>query len=517
MVLLALLATVLAAWPVASIQAADIIDRMMSPGDLSRKHQKYEDNCKNCHVAFNKAAQTTQCRQCHKPIDKQILERTGYHGRDPLARSVACAQCHSEHKGRNNNLAAFDTETFNHAFTDYPLKGGHTRVACASCHKAGEKYAKAPTACSTCHADDDRHKGGLGSNCQSCHVETAWKTVSFDHQKSAFPLTGAHAKVTCQSCHADTRYRGTPKDCFTCHQLDDKHKGSNGRLCQNCHTTVKWSAVSFDHGKQTRFPLTGRHAEIQCNACHKAPGTPKKVEMACVSCHRANDVHKGGNGDKCESCHGTQTWKASSFDHNTKTDFPLRGGHQKVTCKACHTSGVFTRKIETSCISCHAKKDVHKGQLGRNCAQCHNESGWDAKVKFDHGLTRFPLVGLHAAVSCERCHLTATYRDTSRDCVTCHKNDDKHKQTLGPSCGDCHNPNGWRLWEFDHDKETSFALTGKHEGLVCSACHTQKTDRKAKASSTCVSCHRADDKHRGEFGEKCDACHSTTSFSDVRN
>lgn len=513
-VLLALIAVMA---PYAGARGADIIDRIMSPGELSKKHEKLGDNCKNCHVAFDKKGQTARCRDCHKPIDRQIIQRTGYHGRDPLVRSAPCSQCHEEHKGRNANLAAFDTENFNHAFTDYPLKGEHTRLSCSSCHKAGDKYAKAPTTCASCHVRDDRHKGRLGSSCENCHNETSWKAVAFDHQKTAFPLTGAHARVTCQSCHADERYRGTPKDCFTCHQLDDKHKGSNGKLCANCHTTAKWSAVSFDHNKQTRFPLSGRHAEIQCSACHKGPGTPQKIDMTCISCHRADDVHKGGNGEKCESCHTAKNWKTSSFDHNTATEFPLKGAHSRVTCKACHTSGVFTQKIATTCYSCHQKKDVHKGQEGKSCERCHNETAWDAKVKFDHGLTRFPLVGLHAAVSCERCHLTSAYRDTSHDCVACHKKDDKHKQTLGPSCGDCHNPNGWRLWEFDHDKRTRFALTGAHSDLVCSACHTEKSDSKAKAKSTCISCHRKDDKHHGEYGERCETCHSTSSFGDARN
>lgn len=498
------------------VSAADFLDRMMSPGDLHKKHEKLAENCKNCHVAFDKKAQSRRCRDCHKDIDRQILSSKGYHGLDPMVRSSSCSRCHSEHKGRTAALVAFDRENFNHNFTNYPLKGGHVRVSCSSCHAAGVKFSKAPVECVQCHLADDRHKGQLGGKCANCHVEASWKSVRFDHQSTKFPLTGAHAKVQCSTCHADQRYRGVPKDCFSCHQIDDAHKGSNGKLCASCHVTSSWKTVSFDHNRQTRFPLTGGHVGLKCASCHKGEGRPQRLEMSCISCHRADDKHKGANGTTCERCHTASSWKKTSFDHDTQTRFPLKGSHGRLQCAACHKAGVTVQKPATDCVSCHAKDDVHKGQQGKNCARCHNEKAWDAKVKFDHGLTRFPLVGLHASVSCERCHLTAAYRDTSRECVACHVKDDRHKQTLGPSCGDCHNPNGWRFWQFDHDTQTSFGLTGAHSGLVCSACHTEKTNGKARARSTCISCHRADDKHRGEFGERCEACHTTQSFKGLR-
>lgn len=515
-ILLAFCVVALSFLEVPGARAADVLDRLMLPGDLNKKHEKLEENCKNCHVAFAKKAQSKLCRDCHKPIAQQLLQRKNYHGKDPQVRSSACYECHSEHKGRNSSLTTFDRDTFNHDFTEYPLLGGHKKVVCASCHKAGAKYAAAPAGCYDCHRADDHHRGRMGLKCATCHSEVAWRPAKFDHNATKFSLKGKHAATTCKSCHPDERYEKTPKDCFSCHQLDDKHKGSNGRSCENCHTAIKWSAVSFDHGK-THFPLTGGHAKIECNACHKGDGTPKKLPMTCISCHQKDDSHKGVNGTKCETCHDARDWKVAKFDHNTATQFPLRGAHKTATCQACHKSGAQTRKIATSCYSCHEKDDAHKGQEGRSCEKCHNETGWSAKVRFDHGVTRFPLVGLHATTPCEECHRTAAYKDTSLECSACHKKVDSHKGTLGPRCGDCHNPNGWSFWQFDHDRQTDFALTGKHVGLVCRACHKAKTDDKAIASSACISCHRSDDIHRGEYGERCETCHITESFSKLRN
>lgn len=495
--------------------AADIFDRMMSPGDLNKKHEKLGDNCRNCHVAFDKKGQSKLCRTCHKPIDKQVLQGIGYHGKDPRVRTATCSQCHAEHKGRNAPLTVFDRDNFNHEFTNYPLRGGHKQVACSSCHKAGSKFSSAPTSCFDCHREDDKHRGRLGSNCASCHSDSSWKSTKFDHSATRFPLKGKHASATCESCHPDQRYEKTPRDCFSCHQLDDKHKGSNGRSCENCHTTSKWSAVSFDHSK-TRFPLSGRHAQISCNACHTGGGTPTKLPLTCISCHKQDDTHKGANGTKCESCHNARSWKQATFDHSKETQFPLRGAHAKATCQNCHKPDAPTRKIAMSCYSCHQKDDVHKGQEGRSCEKCHNEVSWSGKVKFDHGLTKFPLVGLHAATPCEECHRSAAYQDAPVECGACHKKDDEHKGTLGPRCGDCHNPNGWSFWQFDHARQTDFPLTGKHAGLACGACHKKKSEEKAIASSSCVSCHRSDDVHHGDFGEQCEACHTANSFSALR-
>jgi hypothetical protein len=494
--------------------AADMFDRLMSPGELSKAHENVRQSCRSCHVAFDKKAQTKLCRDCHKPIATQILRKSGFHGRNPQVRKADCKQCHSEHKGRNAAITAFDRDTFNHQFTDYPLKGKHAKVACASCHKAGAKYAAAPVTCFDCHRSNDQHRGRLGTNCASCHNEAGWKGVKFDHA-AYFPLTGKHAQATCESCHPDERYKKTPKDCFSCHQLDDTHKGLNGPTCDNCHTTSTWTKV-FDHNRKTRFPLSGRHASISCKSCHAGEGKPRKVPMTCIGCHKEDDVHRGGNGPSCQTCHSARGWKQTTFDHNAKTDFPLRGAHTRAACKDCHKSGVFTQKIATTCISCHRKNDVHQGQQGVSCGKCHNEKAWDAKVKFDHGLTRFPLVGLHATTACEECHVTAKFQDASNQCGVCHAKNDKHKGTLGPRCGDCHNPNGWALWKFDHDRQTQFPLTGQHADLVCSACHKTEKSDSARASKSCISCHRADDIHRGDFGERCEACHTTESFAASR-
>jgi hypothetical protein len=172
---------------------------------------------------------------------------------------------------------------------------------------------------------------------------------------------------------------------------------------------------------------------------------------------------------------------------------------------------LYKEKLTATCVSCHKKDDPHKGQLGVRCAQCHNETGWRKKVVFDHDITRFPLVGLHAAVPCEECHRTPSFKDAPRACNSCHK-DVHHAGRLGTGCAHCHNPNGWSRWRFEHDKQTRYPLTGAHKGLQCYACHRTTTVTKIAVDTTCYACHAHDDTHQGSFGRTCESCHNTTSF-----
>jgi hypothetical protein len=158
---------------------------------------------------------------------------------------------------------------------------------------------------------------------------------------------------------------------------------------------------------------------------------------------------------------------------------------------------------------------VHKGQEGKKCGKCHNESSWTRKVMFDHGLTRFPLLGKHSRLQCKDCHKEPTFKDARIECVSCHSRDDAHKRRLGSMCEQCHNSRDWRDWDFDHDQRTKFHLDGAHQGLDCHACHKKPAKKRISLATGCVSCHSADDVHRGAFSRFCEQCHTTTSFDEI--
>ena len=197
------------------------------------------------------------------------------------------------------------------------------------------------------------------------------------------------------------------------------------------------------------------------------------------------------------------------------TNFPLVGKHAQARCEACHVQPADQVKLSTQCGTCHAKDDAHQGKLGGDCQRCHSNSGWKIEVRFDHALSRFPLLGKHAQQQCAACHADKSFAVKGVTCASCHE-DTHHAGALGTPapCQTCHNSSNWAAWRFDHDRATSFALTGRHQGLICSACHNRPGDP-AKLGSQCVDCHRRNDIHRGGFGDDCARCHVTTSFHEI--
>ncbi len=494
-------------------------NKLLMPGDVIKGHAKEEETCEKCHKKFDKAAQSTLCADCHKEIGKDIAEKRGFHGR--MEQGKECKECHPDHKGRDAKIAEFDHAKFDHNKTDYPLKGKHTepKVKCEDCHKPGKKFREAPSYCNECHKKDDKHKGGLGTDCAKCHVEKDWKQTEFNHDKTKFKLVGKHVDVKCAKCHIDNKFKDTPMQCVECHKKDDDkaHKGKLGKKCESCHTAKDWKDILFDHDNKTKFPLLGKHKEVKCDKCHidkKFKDTPK----LCNACHKKDDekAHKGKFGPKCESCHTEKDWKDILFDHDKKTKFPLLGKHRPpVKCTACHKGDLYKDKLEKTCVSCHKKDDdkAHKGNFGPKCESCHTEKDWK-EVLFDHDKkTKYPLLGKHKQAKCSSCHKGDAYKDKlPTNCFACHEKDDKHKGQEGKKCETCHNEQSWTKTTFDHNKMSTFPLLGRHMLVECKKCHAAVTFKDAK--SECWSCHdRDDDKvHKRRFGTECQTCHNTRNW-----
>jgi len=274
--------------------------------------------------------------------------------------------------------------------------------------------------------------------------------------------------------------------------------------------------------------------EEECSNCHER-GNPAGQVRLCLSCHKevAADVkgkqHFHGHlvEANCRSCHTDHKGRNAKivildkkhFDHKS-TGLPLKGAHLKLLaekCDSCHAPQKPYRQASTECNSCHAKDDMHKGSLGPQCAQCHSEDTWK-HGKFDHDKTRFQLEGGHRETACKECHADAHYKNTPRDCYSCHKKDDQkdgHKGQFGTKCETCHIADSWDVYTFDHNTETHYLLKGKHEDADCTACHTTKLYVPPKTPNTCVACHRKDDNekgHKGALGPKCESCHAETGW-----
>jgi len=500
-----------------NVSRAIEIETLVMPGQVIEGHADIEAECSECHAPFSKTRQRDLCLGCHdhENIARDIKAGKGMHGRFGPAAEGECSNCHIEHQGRDADIVGLDEETFEHRYTDFPLEGAHMAADCRGCHEAGTSHRETDTECFSCHEADDSHQGRLGRECDDCHKPVDWQETAFDHEEeSGFALTGTHGELECAVCHVSGQPKDLPTDCVACHRIDDSHDGLNGPKCETCHETTSWDKPTFDHSRETDFELEGRHTEIACTDCHTGNKYDDPLETDCIACHRSDDDHQGLNGTECDDCHGSSRWADVVFDHGKDTDFPLRGKHEDLGCASCHKQPAHDVELKTSCFSCHEGDDIHGGEQGEDCGDCHKESGWSEGVQFDHDLTGFPLIGMHAVAPCEACHTSTAFRDAPEQCIECHEDDDVHEGGLG-DCASCHSPNDWQLWDFDHETRTGFALDGAHTDLTCRSCHKTRWNRKVRLSSRCATCHRSDDIHSGGFGADCIRCHTTTSFSDL--
>ncbi|MCW9004346.1 MAG: cytochrome C [Gammaproteobacteria bacterium] len=499
---------------VGATASADSFEKLLMPGKVVNGHAKYEDNCNKCHDVTDKSRQRSLCLDCHEKIKADIDKVTGYHGKHEAASRQNCKLCHIDHEGRDADIIKLDKRVFEHEYTDFKLQGAHVRVECTQCHVENKKYREAPLQCYQCHDKNPHHKE-IGKKCNSCHSQDSWKVFKFDHDKTKFALKGRHKKINCNSCHMNDRYKNTPRQCYSCHSVDDVHTGKNGKECAKCHGVDDWKKTSFDHDKKTKFSLKGRHKTVSCASCHVKNPYKVKIKKDCYSCHRSDDSHHGYYGKKCNDCHGVSRWGKIHFDHDRDTKYRLSGKHKQAQCVSCHKGYVYKEKLPTKCVDCHAIDNVHKSGKTADCSECHNTRSWVEKISFDHDMSRFPLIGLHAITACDDCHLSKQYKNISMKCNDCHKPDDVHKSRLGIKCESCHNPNGWKYWRFDHAKDTRFKLTGVHDKIDCYDCHNQAV-KEISIDKSCGSCHQGDDPHNMQFGRQCEQCHDTESFLHIK-
>lgn len=393
-----------------------------------------------------------------------------------------------------------------------------------------------------------------GLDCSSCHRSDTWKPVKekmeFDHKITGFPLIGKHKVISCQSCHLNLKFdepKATANTCSSCHI--DVHQGKLGDNCQSCHNQTSFQLVD---GRaihmRTSFPLTGAHAVISCESCHKTrrDGAFTPLSTSCYSCHeqdyrnaRSIDHVANGFSTICTDCHSTAGWGSSKFDHTAASGgFALLGAHSTLRCSSCHETPSFKSKFpaasDQDCYTCHTN-DYNRahGNSGfpTTCTDCHNVKSW-GDAHFDHAAVSngFELLGSHKKLECSSCHELPSYKTkfpakSDQDCYTCHTAD--YNRAHGSSgfpttCTDCHNVNTWGDAEFDHAAVSNgFELLGAHKNIQCTSCHVLPSyDVKFHPANDqdCYSCHETDyqNAHSGTgFATTCTDCHSIDTWDNA--
>ncbi len=462
--------------------------------DLAGSHDKVK--CYDCHTQELAARRPNKaCETCHAE-DNRHKSRFKEFGSPPK-----CETCHPSSSWKPN--------LFNHnKRTRFKLEGKHAKAECRACHRGKnpadfERFDPKTVGCRGCHKHANVHDGEFKDNqCLQCHksagrTEIRPETVDRYHgPKSRFPLVKGHKNVKCAQCHINDVYENTPMECgVRCHE-DSLHRGSLSDECSRCHSGGVWKANRFDHTEDTSWPLNGLHKTVPaCEDCH--PGrqystTPK--ECASAGCHAKDDVHEAKLGSKCEECH-LETGE-NIFDHNTQSTFILDGKHLTTKCSDCHPSITFVPRPQ-NCFGCHPEPQIHKGQYGTTCENCHTTATW-SDIRDLHDVGDFALVGSHDNIPCVRCHKDNRQLAGSGNlCINCHRVDDIHSNSLSPRCGECHTQWSFAPARFDHSTVGCF-LTGIHRTMPCYDCH--QTGGFGNISSQCIGCHRDTALAQGNVG-----------------
>lgn len=385
-------------------------------------------DCKSCHEDLHNNQLIGQCKQCHTETSFATFTGKGVFNHNTTNftlkgshKVIDCFSCHTktsdpklvfqnkvnvdennclachndEHEGKFGNECvkchnenSFTTlknkEAFNHNLTDYPLEGMHTKVDCKQCHKGKFTTEMEFNSCNNCH--EDYHEGqfkknGFTPDCVQCHTldnNFTYSLFSFEeHDKTAFPLEGAHIATPCFACHVDENtkkwtFNNKGSKCITCHEdihksfIDEKYYPNNN--CNQCHVNESWDQLNFNHSI-TSWELEGKHAEIKCGQCHFKFDETTKVKKQlfktlnseCIQCHEnKHDDQFAINGETdCNRCHTSKNWIPEKFDHN-KTAFKLEGRHAEIACTKCHIADIVNGKTKIeykiekfACIDCH--------------------------------------------------------------------------------------------------------------------------------------------------------------------
>ena len=353
-------------------------------------------------------------------------------------------------------------------------------------------------------------------------------TSSFDHYTTGFELVGLHRSVACESCHVGGVFKGTPKDCFSCHaagsRLGATAKPTNHILssndCQTCHTPYGWKPVSkFNHinvlgtcsschnnvqsvGKGPRhIPTTA-----ECSTCHlvSLPWSAAHYDHAgihdnCARCH--DNIHAPGkplthvpSAEACEVCHSPSnfvTFAGTQMNHVGITN----------NCQSCHETGMQwygLNMVDRPTLAADPYHPTATSPGGADCANCHVGFNVGDFAKLVKPANHIPV----AQVPCANCHVL-TDMSIMASLSTIHRN----TQSTTTNCQQCHGSNaGYFSLPAINFQIVGIPANHMPTTLSCEVCHVGASSSMASlpvpdgakfthslmnhaGSTTCAACH----------------------------
>jgi hypothetical protein len=401
--------------------------------------------------------------------------------------------------------------------------------------------------------------------------------TAFDHLTTGFELTGQHRDLPCESCHVNAIFKGTPKDCASCHGVGVTVRATakpashilTSNKCEACHTPVSWSpAVNFDHTEvmgscsscHNGVQATGKgpnhiDTNLECDACHSTIGwagavfNHLNITGNCARCHDGKQAtgtpsnHVAINGAPCESCHANNVFTSFRMT-NASTLAPAGMVHTAVStaaCASCHEAGLSwvgtppTVLRPQYLVPGNASSGLHVAT--GECATCHTST------QSFLGATSFPVnhipLPMGASSTCSTCHTNAA------DFSTYVMGDTGHAVVAGETCLTCHGAGKsfYGFWAAQPLKLPPANHVTISASAACEGCHIptnfttfviSNTSSSAPpgmvhsvvAGTACLTCHAMNvgskfiqpvkeppANHIPSGATACEACHSPAVFT----
>jgi hypothetical protein len=282
-----------------------------------REHAKMSamgGECSDCHH-FGEGERITSCKECHSLTASSDLRQPGLKG----AYHRQCMKCHEAWSGETN-CEMCHTKKALPGPTDFAqMAGGHGDPSTAP--RPMPDMAQPDTKVwhstygggTTVTLHHKNHTEKYGIDCAACHHAEGCGSCHHKQGVTAQVSRGEQAlHATCNACHSEMS-------------------------CDQCH--LQKEAPAFTH-ERTGFPLTGKHAKLQCRACHGDP------------------YHFTKPSPSCEGCHAS--WTMGKFNHQA-TGVALDENHKEIGCEICHVKRAFAEP--PTCTECHGTDVAYPRQV----------------------------------------------------------------------------------------------------------------------------------------------------------
>ncbi|MEY4099519.1 MAG: hypothetical protein RL300_690, partial [Pseudomonadota bacterium] len=288
--------------------------------------------------------------------------------------------------------------------------------------------------------------------------------TDFDHARTGFVLDSRHQDVRCETCHTKGLFKGTPKDCGSCHGWNNpratmvksmQHLPTSA-ACETCHTAsmARFQDAVFSHalvqpnscstchsgqypGIKTN-PKDATHLNAlasgqSCGTCHttlsfgtyKAPSNhiPVAPGAACQACHNLSDlgqmpsmtaIHANApsTSTNCEVCHSATN--AARF--NTAKMVPAivapPANHipmGALGCASCHVGGNSSLTLPVTEASKFSNSAFSHSGISTGCDACHGASITSSSFYgvIPKNIAALSPAHLPTTASCETCHINS--------------------------------------------------------------------------------------------------------------